>query len=152
MTAVEDLFNCTPSCSACSPGIVWRFPSLVAVSLVIWSIPLATFLFPNILIYSSVFTVPSKFHPLLISSEGMPSIPGHLPVFTAASTSPSVPADCPRFQWRTGWFVVWSRRCLVHCCTCHRSIMPTCTMLVGPTAPSFVNMGLSPLQFSSLVG
>ena len=24
-----------------------------------------------------------------------------------------------------GWFVVWSRRCRVHCCTCHRSSMPT---------------------------
>ena len=55
----------------------------------------------------------------------MSSIPDYLPVFTAASTSPPVPADCPHFHWRTGWFVVWSRRCRVHCCTCHRSSMPT---------------------------
>ena len=63
--------------------------------------------------------------PLLISLEGMSSIPGHLSVFTAATTSLSVPADCPHFQWRTGWFVVWNRRCLVHSCTRHRSIMPS---------------------------
>ena len=44
----------------------------------------------------SGFTVLST--PLLISSEGMSSIPGNLPVFTAASTSPSLPADCPHFQ------------------------------------------------------
>ena len=80
----------------------------------------------------SAFTVRST--NLLISSEGMSSIPGYLPVFTAASTSPPVPADCPHFHWRTGWCVVWSRRCRVHCCTCHRSSMPT-----------------SPLQQSSLV-
>ena len=55
----------------------------------------------------------------------MSSIPGYLPVFTAASTSPPVPADSPHCHWRTGWFVVWSRRCRVHCCTCHRSSMPT---------------------------
>ena len=38
----------------------------------------------------------------------MSSIPGYLPVFTGASTSPPVPADCPHCHWRTGWFVVWS--------------------------------------------
>ena len=63
--------------------------------------------------------------PLLISSEGMSSIPGHLHVFTSASTSPSILVDCPHFQWRTGWFLVWSRRRLVHSCTRHRSIMHT---------------------------
>ena len=45
----------------------------------------------------SAFTVRSTI--LLISSEGMSSIPGYVPVFTAASTSPSVPADCPHFHW-----------------------------------------------------
>ena len=38
----------------------------------------------------------------------MSSVPGYLYVLTAASTSPSVLAE---FHWRTGWFVVWSRRC-----------------------------------------
>ena len=56
-----------------------------------------------------MFTVPST--PLFISSEGMSSIPRYLPVSTAGSTSPSVPADYPHFQWMTSWFVVWSRRC-----------------------------------------
>ena len=57
------------------------------------------------------FTVPST--PLLMSSEGMSSIPRYLPVFTAGSTSPSVTADCPHFQWKNSWFVVWSRGCRV---------------------------------------
>ena len=43
----------------------------------------------------------------------MSFIPRYLPVFTAGSTSPSVPADCPRIQWQTSWFVVWCRRCRV---------------------------------------
>ena len=43
----------------------------------------------------------------------MSSIPRYLPVFTAGSTFPSVPADCPHFQWKNSWFVVWSRRCRV---------------------------------------
>ena len=43
----------------------------------------------------------------------MSSIPRYLLVFTAGSTFPSVPADCPHFQWKNSWFVVWSRRCRV---------------------------------------
>ena len=69
----------------------------------------------------------------------MSSIPCYMPVFTAASTPPSVPADCPHCHWRIGWFVVWSRRCWVHCCTCHRSSMPTSSLSV-----------ISLLSFSSM--
>ena len=43
----------------------------------------------------------------------MLSIPRYLHVFPAGATSPSVPADCRHFQWKTSWFVVWSRRCRV---------------------------------------
>ena len=43
----------------------------------------------------------------------MSFIPRYLPVFTAGSTSPSVPADCPHIQWQTSLFVVWCRRCRV---------------------------------------
>ena len=43
----------------------------------------------------------------------MSFIPRYLPVFTAGSTSSSVPADCPHIQWQTSWFVVWCRRCRV---------------------------------------
>ena len=106
---------------SCSPDIVWGFPSLQ----VIWSTPLATSSVPRSfdieLLVLSLFLPP---HYLSVQ-RGMSSIPGNLPVFTAASTSLSVPADCPLFQWRTGWLVVWSRRCRVHCCNCHRSILPT---------------------------
>ena len=85
---------------------------------------------------------------LLISSEGMSSIPGYLPVFTAASTSPSVPADCPHFHWRNGWFVVWSRWCQVHCCICHRSAMPT-SSAIHP-CPSVISLlSLSSMAASS---
>ena len=91
------------------------------ISLVIWSTPLATSFVP--ISSDSAFAFPST--PLLIGSEGMSSVPAYLPIFTAASTSPSVLADCPHFHWRSGWFVVWSRRCLVHRCTCHLSILPT---------------------------
>ena len=59
----------------------------------------------------SAFTIPST--PLRISPEGMSSIPRYLPVFTAGSTSPSVPADCPHCLWKTSWFEIWSRRCRV---------------------------------------
>ena len=108
----------------CSIGIAWGFPSLVVVSLVICSTPLHLFC-SQIFWHRAVSAFTVRSTTLLISSEGMSSIPGYLPVFTAASTSPSVPADCPHFQWRTGWFVVWSRRCRDHCCTCHRTSMPT---------------------------
>ena len=110
---------------SCSLGIAQCFPSLVMVSLVICSTLLATYSVPRSsdieLLVLSLF-VPTLH--LIISSEGMSSIPGYLPVFTAASTSSSVPADCPHFHWRNGCFVVF-RLYRVHYCTCHRSSMPT---------------------------
>ena len=115
-SAVEDLFNWTLSCTeACITLHGWLVKLMVLQS---WHC-LRLLFFASDLVYSvghflcsqifwhisvSDFTVPSIL--LLISSEGMSSIPGNLPVFTGASTSPSVPADCPHFQWRTGWFVV----------------------------------------------
>ena len=110
---------------SCSLGIARGFHSLVMVSLVICSTPLATYSVPRSsdieLLVLSLF-VP----PLYLSVQrGCRPFQATLPVFNAASTSPSVPADCPHFHWKTGWFVVWSRRCRVHCCTCHHSSMPT---------------------------
>ena len=55
--------------------------------------------------------LPSSTHYLSVQRGCRPFQATCLAVFTAASTSPSVPADCPHFQWRTGWFVAWSRRC-----------------------------------------
>ena len=140
-SAVEDMFNSTPSYSeACITLLVWLVKRMVMQS---WHCLRLPFFGRGITsdLFHSVghFSVPRSSDidmlvfllflpsstPLLISSDGMSSIPGNLPVFTVASTPPSVPMDCPHFQWRTGWFVVWSRRCLVHSCTRHRSIMPT---------------------------
>ncbi len=144
-SVVEDLFNCTPSCSeACSTLLGWLVNIMVLQS---WHCLMLPFFGRGItsdLVHSvGHFSVPRssdidllvfllflpRFTPLLISSEGTLYIPGYLPVFTAVSTSPSVPADCLHFHWRTGWFVVWSRRCLVHSFTSHRSIMPTSSAL-----------------------
>ena len=143
--AVEDLFNCTPSCSeACSTLLGWLVKLMVLQSWHCLMIPFFGRGITSDLVHSVGYvSVPRStdidmlvlllFLPsstlLLISSEGMSSIPSHLPVFTAASTSPSVPVDCPHFQWRTGLFVVWNRRCLIHICTRQRSIMPTSSAL-----------------------
>ena len=62
----------------------------------IWSTPLATSSVPRSSDIVSGFNVPST--PLLICSAGMSSIPRNLLVFTAASTSSSLSADCPQFQ------------------------------------------------------
>ena len=75
----------------------------------------------------SYFIVPST--PLLISSEGMSSVPSYLPVFTSACTSHSVPPDCPHFQWRAGWLAVWICQCRAHSSTCYRSILSTSPVL-----------------------
>ena len=71
----------------------------------------ASHLFCSQIFWHRADSVPST--PLFISSEGMSSIPRYLLVSTAGSTSPSVPADYPHFQWNTSWFVVWSRQCRV---------------------------------------
>ena len=144
-SAVEDLFKCTPSCSEdCSTLLGWLIKLMVLQSWFCLRLPFFGRRTTSDLVYSvGHFSVPRSSDidllvfllflpssiPLLISSIGMSSISGYLSVFTAASTSPSVPVNCPHFQWRTGWFVVWSRRCLVHSCTRHRSIMPTSSAL-----------------------
>ena len=144
-SAVEALFNCTPSCSeACSTLLGWLVKLMVLQSWHCLRLPYFGRGITSDFVYSvGHFCVPRSSdidllvfllflpgsNPLLISSEGMSSIPGHLPAITAASISPSVPVDCPHFHWRTGWFVVWSRRCLVHSFTSHRSIMPTSSAL-----------------------
>ena len=138
-SAVENTFSCILSCSeACITYLAWLVKLMVLQSWHCLRLPFFGNFITSDLFHSvshlfcsqiflhravSAFTVRST--TLLISSDGMSSIPGYLPVFTAASTSPSVPADSPHFHWKTGWFVVWSCRCRVHCCTCHRSSMPT---------------------------
>ena len=147
VSAVEFLFNCTPSCSeACATLLGWLIKLMVLQSWHCLTFPFfgkgitgnllhsVGHFFCSRIFWHIAFTVPSI--PLLISSDGMSSDPGYLSVFPATSTSPSVPADCPHFQWRPGkWsfggFVVWSRRCRVHSCTCHRSILPTSSALHG---------------------
>ena len=140
-SAVEDLFNCTTSCSeTCSTLLGWLVTLMVMQSWHCLRLPFFGRGITSDLVHSvGHFSVPRssgtdllvfllflrRSIPLLISSEGMSSIPGHLHVFTVVSTSPSILVDCPHFQWRTGWFVLWSRRCLVHSCTHHRSIVAT---------------------------
>ena len=129
-SAVEDLFNCTTSWSeACSTLLGWLVKLMILQSWHCLRLPFfGRGITSDLVHYVDHFSVPRSYGidllvfllflprsiPLLISSEGVSSIPGHLHVFTAASTSP----------W-TGWFVVWNRRCLVHSCTHHRSIMHT---------------------------
>ena len=109
-SAVEYMYNCTPSCSeACSTLHGWLVKLMVLHSRHCLRPPffgrgitsdlvhsIGHFSVPRSSDIVSGYTVPST--PLLISSEGMSSIPGNVLVFTAASTSPSLPADCPHFQ------------------------------------------------------
>ena len=93
---------------------------MVGISLVIWSTQLATSSVPR---YSDIeLSVLSLFlppHYLSVQRGRSTFQPTCLFFFTAASTSPSVPADCPHFQWMTGWFVVWNRRFTVRSSACH---------------------------------
>ena len=96
-SAVEDLFNCTQSCSeACSTLLGWLVKLMVLQSWHCLRLPFFGRGITSDFVHSvSHFSVPKSsdidllvfllFLPtstqLLISSEGMSSIPGHLPVF-----------------------------------------------------------------------
>ena len=76
----------------------------------IWSTPLDTSSVPR---SSDIELIGfhCSFHPTTYQFRGNVINSTLLACFTAGSTSPSVPTDCPHFQWMTSWFVVWSRRC-----------------------------------------
>ena len=131
------MFHCTLSCSEARitllgwliklvamnsrPGIVWGFPSLVGISLVIWSTQLATSSIPR---YSDIeLSVLSRFLPTryLSVQRGRRPFQATCLFCHCCFYFPfiSAPMDCPHFQWMAGWFVVWNRRFTVRSSACH---------------------------------